>query len=110
MKRQPAARKGTIVSTLHLRGPNLGASVFWALCVGLAAAMPLGAQTLHCGDVVHGTIASPGQIDSYSLDCVAGDVVRLTSISLNGVVGPGRSRPCQLHPRAFSGPRFEGAQ
>ena len=46
------------------------------------------AQTLVCGDVIQGSIGSIGQMNTYFLSSVAGDVVRLTSVSKSGGVQP----------------------
>jgi len=56
--------------------------------VVLLSFRPCHAQTLSCGEVIHGSIASGAQTDSYSLNAVAGEVIRLTSVSLSGGVEP----------------------
>ena len=60
----------------------------WAFLACFTLPLPALAQVLHCGDVVEGSITSLGQRKTYALAADAGDVVRLTSVSKSGGVGP----------------------
>ena len=64
------------------------ALLLWAALAWIATTISVMAQTLFCGNVVQGTLATLGQMNTYTLNCVAGDVVRLTSVSKTGGVGP----------------------
>ena len=71
----PAARER------HLFRHGEGGAFLWLLLILLfAAASPARTQTLHCGDVVQGTLAISGGTNAYRLDAVAGEVIRLTSV------------------------------
>jgi hypothetical protein len=58
-----------------------------SLCL-FAAGPSSQAQTLVCGEVVQGSISTIGQMNTYFLSSVAGDVIRLTSVSKSGGLEP----------------------
>ena len=60
----------------------------WTMLAWNATQMTLEAQTLNCGDVVQGAISVQGEVNTYTLDGAEGDVIRLTSVSKSGGVGP----------------------
>jgi len=68
-----------------LKIPRLGFARWLRLALGLAAAAPLGAAApalaLVCGESVEATISTPSELDTYTFQAAAGDVM---SISIGG--------------------------